>query len=361
MTKAGTANQPLLGVWQGDDLAQLRWVQYMFRDSVHEWIFDEHRTFAGDNALLADRYINTRDPAYYAQFNQRRVFFLDLADENYDFSPAVYSNFKGIFRCYWSDVFKTERVHPFPLGTLNGPSESTAAPLQASKRQYLWSFLGQLNKTSRPEIASELGRLEPHILFATDDVPSLSLWNRVDGHGRRFSEAQCAEIMAQSVFAPSPMGNVNLECWRVYEALAAGAIPIVEKRPRLDYFTLLWGPHPVPAVSSWSEARTLMVRLMSSSEALDRLQRECIEWWARKQHDWRSSAASFIEHAGNSTLQASPDAIVNPQYHQRGWQIRELLRHHNLPAMQRRIRLQLARKLSGGPSRVALGSAKTHD
>ena len=269
----------LVGVWHGEDLGQLSWIQHLFRKSVSEWIFDRTGDFSGDNAVLVVRYVKSRGREYYSQFRGRRVFLVELSDENYDFCPEIYSNFLGVFRTHWSGVFRRERVYPLSLGINNYEFGIPRSFPKSSEREYIWSFLGAINKSSRPEIAKYLGSLEPHLLFATDATEHLSTWNVIDGRSRKLTPERCHDILLDSVFAPSAMGNVNLECWRIYEALEAGAIPILEKRPTLDYFTQMWGKHPLPTVRSWREAHRFITEMMTSSKELDRLQSECTNWW----------------------------------------------------------------------------------
>lgn len=349
----------LLGVWQGDDSGQLSWIQHLFRRSVKEWTFDPDRSFQGDQAVLVDRYVNARSPEYYSQFRGKRAFLVDLADENYDFHPQIYCNFLGVFRCYWSGVFRRERVHPIPLGIMHHRFGTARSFTKSSERQYIWSFLGQINKSSRPEIAKHLSRLEPHILFATDATASLSTWNVLDGQKRRLSQDRCRDILLDSVFVPAAMGNVNLECWRIYEALEAGAIPIVERRPTLDYFSEMWGKHPIPTVSSWKEASRFIHEMMGSSTKLDRLQSECLEWWAHQQEQWAESIRAFIQNAQKRGAPEDPGEFVYRRHSMPGWQILELMRHHNGAAIRRRVSLQIARFFSGRGLRVSSGANRT--
>jgi hypothetical protein len=154
------------------------------------------------------------------------------------------------------------------------------------------------------------------------------------------------------------MGNVNLECWRIYEALEAGAIPILEKRPTLDYFTQMWGKHPLPAVKSWKEAHGFITNMMASSRELDSLQEACTNWWATKQEEWTEGIRLFIHEAELAKHPSGVGDFVYPWHGVPGWQIIELLRHHNLPALKRRLAVQAGRLLSGKRLRVSLGASK---
>jgi hypothetical protein len=349
---------PLVGVWQGKDLGQLSWIQYLFRKSVSEWIFDIRGDFSGDNAVLVARYAKGRGREYYSQFRGRRVFLIELSDENYDFCAEVYSNFLGVFRTHWSGVFRRERVYPLSLGINNYDFGTPRSFPKSSERDYIWSFLGAINKSSRPEIAKYLGSLEPHFLFATDATDRLSTWNVIDDRVRKLTPERCNHILLDSVFAPSAMGNVNLECWRIYEALEAGAIPILEKRPTLDYFTQMWGKHPLPAVSSWKEAHGFIANMMGSSRQLDDLQSACTNWWAARQEEWTEEIRLFIQRVELAQHPLGVDDFVYPWHRVPGWQIIELLRHHNLPALKRRLLVQARRLLSGKRMRVSSGADK---
>jgi hypothetical protein len=85
--------------------------------------------------------------------------------------------------------------------------------------------------------------------------------------------------MSETIFAPCPAGWENLDSFRVCEALEAGCIPIVERRPFYDYFRHVFGDHPMLTVADWSEAPALIAGLSKDRGALDRRRRACARWW----------------------------------------------------------------------------------
>lgn len=265
------------GIWQGSDLGQIDWLRDIFGDNIKKWIFDQTHSAVLDDSILFDRYVNSHDPGYYRRFSTLNAFIVDLADENYDSKISVYRNFKGVLRCYWSGVFREDAVWFIPLGTQTKVDEDV--PLtRSNSRSLVWSFLGALDKSSRPDMVKGLSSVEPHLLFGTDSPVDLTMWNRSTDGPRRYTAEQAEAILRDSIFAPSPIGNFNIECWRVYEALACGAIPIVEKRASLDYYKGLWGEHPVPTVSSWREGKELIDELLIDPAKLDVLQKEVLDW-----------------------------------------------------------------------------------
>jgi hypothetical protein len=70
-----------------------------------------------------------------------------------------------------------------------------------------------------------------------------------------------------------------LDSFRVCEALEAGCIPIVERRPFYDYFRHLLGDHPMLTVADWGEAPGLIAALRKDKGALDRRRLACARWW----------------------------------------------------------------------------------
>jgi hypothetical protein len=348
-----SASPPLYtALWQDADPSEARWIQTLFGSVLGDSLYDGRRNLAPDHVILFDHFVTFQDPAYYARFRGRDAFLVDLSDENYDFSPDIYANFRGVLRMYWSSVFRPEAVMFLPLGFSRLPA-STEAIRKATERQYVWSFLGQVNKSSRPEMAYALLTVQPHLLFATDRVDRLTMWNRGPNGPRRYPAPQTSAILRDSIFAPCPMGNVNLECYRVYEALESGTIPIVEKRLTLDYFRKLWGEHPVPTVSSWSAARTLIARLFESPAELDLLQERCMSWWRQYKQRYPQTLQAFLARRSAATQLLTPADIVYPSHARPGWKIMELLRHHDRHALQRRVTRQVQRLRSTGKLRVA--------
>jgi hypothetical protein len=86
------------------------------------------------------------------------------------------------------------------------------------------------------------------------------------------------KLMDSSIFVPCPAGWTNLDSFRVYEALEAGCIPIVEQRKGFDYFSFMYGPHPIPTVSNWDEAPELIHKIQAENEE-EELRKACYEWW----------------------------------------------------------------------------------
>jgi hypothetical protein len=204
-------------------------------------------------------------------------------------------------------------------------------------------------------MARALARVEPHFLFATDDVSGVVMHNSLGDKKRWFSPKDCEKFLQESVFAPSPMGNANLECYRVYEALEAGSIPIIERRLTLDYYRKLLGDHPMPTVGSWSEGRSFIRKAIKRPEQLNAMQTECMQWWAAYKAEYTVKAGEFLAARGVSAEQAA-GPFLSAWGRSPFWQPIELLRHHDLGALARRVQTLLSRLVVERKLRVAFRS-----
>jgi hypothetical protein len=176
-----------------------------------------------------------------------------------------------------------------PLGYKAEFARSDVAPKPATARAYLWSFAGDPNKLTRGAMLKaldEIGGGAAHLTSGFDAPDCLST-------------ADYRALMDESMIVPCPAGWSNLESFRVYEALEAGCIPIVEKRPGFDYFTALLGPHPIPTVADWNEGAARVRQIKQCGEA-DALQRACAQWWA-----------SYKPRLGNQLRGFVRDALTN--------------------------------------------------
>ena len=326
-------------LWQGSSQRERDWIAEIFSPIAGEQIIDGKHSVVLDDCLLLDSYLHSHPRDYYEQFRGKNAWLFHLSDETFEGGYDRYECFRGVFRNYWSDIFNPRRVLQIPLGYSEG-IRSGANSLRNSDRPYLWCFLGAGGKSTRPEMLKAFEPLKPHFTHITDR-----------GSVKRIDKQQYVSILRDSVFVPSSMGNVNLDCFRVYEALECGTIPLLEKRPRFDYFRQLFGPHPLPTFSSWDRAARFVASVRDDSLALDRLLTECSQWWSA----YKKNLSTCVERFIAEPPQLESGSFVTWRRSLPGWQAYELLRHHNLAAFARRIGTQAARLRNEGRLRKTAG------
>jgi hypothetical protein len=207
------------------------WYAEIFGPWIDRVVDDGTRTVVMDDCLVSDSFAYLQDPAYYRQFRGRNAFLLLSPDEYYATPPDLFRNFCGVFRSHWSGAFSDHRVKQIPTGYHAYPLRLRDSK-PASQRKYLWNFLGEVNKTTRPDCLRQLIPIEPNFWFAADNWrPDHSAPIR---ENPRLSRDAYHEVLFESAFTPCPMGNVSQESHRPYEALEVGSIPILEKRLFMD-------------------------------------------------------------------------------------------------------------------------------
>jgi hypothetical protein len=224
--------------------------------------------------------------------------------------------------------------------------------IPSSQRLYAWSFVGEAGKSSRPEVVRALSAIEPHLCFSTSSVRGFTFFNKNSTGKKKIPQEGAFEILRQSVFAPSPMGNANIECERFYDALEVGAIPIVERRLTLDYYRQFLGDHPVPTVRSWSQARNLVNHLLKDPAKLDELQHTCVQWWTGYKLELTKRIGSFLDDRSRSSEELVPLQSRLPRLP--FWQYGELLRHQSVSGLGRRVVRQARRIVTQKKWRVAI-------
>jgi hypothetical protein len=326
-------------IWQSASYQERDWINEILRPIAGHQIVDGQHRVVLDNCLLIDSYPYWRPRDYYESFRGKNAWLLHLGDETYEGGYDRYDYFRGVLRSYWSKIFNPRRVLQIPLGYSAGTGPATGQ-LCARQRAYLWSFVGAAAKSSRPEMIGALSPITPNFVHTTDDPNT-----------RRMSKNEYQEILRQSVFAPSAMGNVNLECFRPYEALECGSVPILEKRIGLDYFANILGKHPIPSFKTWGEARQFLAQLRWDDEAQDHLIAECTDWWRSYKRDLSARIERFIEQPDR----AEAGTAVWWQQSIPGSRAIELLRHHTVPAVIRRIKRQVVRIVKEAKFRKTAG------
>jgi hypothetical protein len=335
-------------IWQAERPNEREWIDEIFGPYIKEHVYDGNHSIALDNAILFDAFITERPVSYYEMFRGRHAFLVHFLDEFYDGGYERYTPFLGVFRKFWARAFEGDCIRPLPVGYCNGfRAPDSCKP--ASRRAYVWSFAGALGKSTRPDAVRALRAIEPYRVHATD---------RFRIAGLAVSDAEldpkaAAALLQDSAFAPSPMGNVNLECFRLYEALEAGAIPLLEKRLAFDYFTELLGDHPLPTFYRWRDAAGFVSDIAKSPARMDGLQRECRDWWAGYKLKLSADAGNFFHE--RLTAQTVPKPIPLKKVNSPLWQYSELLKHQTGRSLIRRAGRHIVRFRKTGRFRFSDG------
>ena len=172
-----------------------------------------------------------------------------------------------------------------PIGWMGREFPHLGSPWRikaASERKYFWAFVGDINKSTRPDMIAAMRKYDGGFEHITGG------WMTDAALGQRDYRA----ILEDSVFVPCPAGWANLDSFRTWETLEAGGIPIVERRD-LDYFTEMCGPHPMPTVRHWSEVDAIFAAY-DNPRRVEALRQECYTWWQDFKFRLRDRVSSMV-------------------------------------------------------------------
>lgn len=156
-----------------------------------------------------------------------------------------------------------------------------------SERKYIWNAVfTKSTSTSRSDLkeklnASQLVQQNPKDYFVR--IPGM--WKRkLTNH--HLNPDEYAKVLMDSKFTLSPAGH-NPECFRIFEAIIAGSIPIVVMDDEYGShecqksFLPFLGANPAPVVvlPSWNYLEERLQELLRDSTALDRQQKALQRWY----------------------------------------------------------------------------------
>ncbi len=339
------APRKLTLLYQNPDTPLRDWFGEIFGPWIKDVVDDGTNSVVMDDCIVSDSFIYKKDPSYYARFKGKNAFLLLSPDEYFAAPFSLYRHFCGVFRSSYSGAFCKDRVMHLPEGYNPGFQEQSNGK-RSSERKYIWSFLGQVNKSTRPECIRSLLRVEPNYWFASDGwQPGKKLESTAAREVRHKHEY--ISVLKESAFTPCPMGNVSQEALRTFEALQVGSIPVLEKRMFMDAHRAVLGDHPLPTFSSWDKAADYMEYLWKNPAELDQLQRRCMDWWSDYKLRLSEDIGRFLHRLQDHP--STPDTKYIASYaHLPGWSWFELSRHHSPRAFLRRVEKQATRVLKTG-------------
>jgi len=157
------------------------------------------------------------------------------------------------------------RVEAIPLGYLNGFKYFVDIK-EPSSRKYNWAWCGHL-KNDRVEMIHHFWRIWSNIVVTSANLPT----------------SEVSDIYSNSIFVPCGRGNFSLDCWRIYEAIVSGAIPVVvgSEQEIIDTFTFFEELPPFIFSDNWSNAVSYCQSIQSNADELLSHQTKVIDWWNR--------------------------------------------------------------------------------
>lgn len=210
---------------------------------------------------------------------------LHLSDEHIYENKVEYTelgNYCDLYlRQYNHPTFKyTSNTLHIPLGFTNFGFEDTPKGLKnpnwesvhtgdkkpSLERKYTWSFVGTV-KGDRFEM-----------------INTFSKFDGVSKYTQTVDEV--IELYSESIFVPCGRGNSSLDCFRLYEASACGAIPIVVGSYQ-EYSNTFKYENSPPWIfaDSWQEALKHVTYLLDNPDILQALQNRLTNWWKSRLED----------------------------------------------------------------------------
>jgi len=330
-------------VWHHPAMRQKEWIRFIFGSVVTEEIDDPNFDCFEDDAIhvvsMIYRPLREMD-AYFAQCRKvcKNIVLYHAGDEWFSGGCAPYKHFDNVVREMPSFFTKGAGITCVPLG--NPVGSPPRWKKRSSQRELTWSFAGEIRNT-RIEMIEAFAKVPDGKIIDTNSGPALT-------------PGEYQNLLNESVFAPSAMGNIITETWRVYEAIDAGAIPLIERRLTLDYYKELLGNHPIPTFSNWQHAAAFANRLAHDEQAIDNLQQEIFDWWTEYKATLveRITRALSVSHHTELVAFGRQPANTNIFLHET-LRVVELLRHQSAHNIKRRFANPIA-----PVRRIALGLLK---
>jgi hypothetical protein len=262
---------------------------------------------------------------------------IHISDEFFVGPYELYQEFDFVIRQYHSRYFTCRGILTVPLGYTNELKETNKVRL-ARPRPYVWTFAGNLT-AARKEMIKEFQSIRPNQCITYGNERSSQ---------NPLSKADYRSLLANSLFCPCPMGNVVIETYRVYEALEMGCIPIVERRPLMNYYEELMPGHAIPTFRTWRDARSFVEKAIRDEEGVARLQQSVYGWWTNYKLLSRRRVVDFIAESRKDSFQGELKkwTMNKKSNYFRIWRKCELLKHMPLQVAFSRVRRSVIRSTS---------------
>ena len=189
------------------------------------------------------------------------LHFSDERGNNTGYIDKCFSKVNLVYRQYsFPNVEKHSNTKILPIGYHTwGKKYKRDNILPIKNRKYIWCFTGS-NKGNREELLKQLSNIKPNF-------------------NKKTKPFETTEMYSNSKFAICPIGNINIECHRNYEAMYNGCIPITicDDKDKVDIYKNQFEiPLPFYFVTSISEVINIIEN--TNIIELQKMQEDCLNW-----------------------------------------------------------------------------------
>ncbi len=179
--------------------------------------------------------------------------------------------------------FEPANVIYMPLGYMTGmlggqKSTNLGNFHPIADRINIWGFAGNPDKQNRADVLQ---------LFTQ--------W-KAGVQVQNISPADMYDLYQNCIFVPSPRGNIRLDCFRLYEASIAGAIPVVaaSKEEIADTFCKEESP-PWIFADTWKQVIEICQTELESPDLLQQRQELILSWWKARVENVRTRIGQVLQ------------------------------------------------------------------
>lgn len=199
-----------------------------------------------------------------------KLILLHLSDESCNSDVRLYNNgsIKKVFRNYWRPEVVCEKVVHLPLGYNKSSTDVGKKPL--ATRKHIWSFSGAMDRPLRKEILDSIE--STGVVGKLHKTPT---WNS----DANLSGDDYMDILGDSKIVACLPGFSNVETYRFYEALEAGAIPVVPLDDKSSLTNILSGSLNPPLLAIGGTDWSVIGVLGTQESVLNSTGESIQQWW----------------------------------------------------------------------------------
>jgi hypothetical protein len=226
---------------------------YILNDLLHNFDVDvklisKNLDLYIENSLIVyssdERELNKNLKDYFINYKNQGIKFnlFHISNEQLRHNCDYYDYAELVIRNYYDEKIDKKNVLTVPLGYKGGIKNRNQNYLKFNQKKYNFCFIGQL-KNDRFDLLTQISKFEKVFIHLTNqwDCPT------------SIKSEEMGEIYASTLLVPCPMGNVNIDTFRICEILESGSIPILKKYNGYNYYEKIFGENPIPIVDDWSE------------------------------------------------------------------------------------------------------------